>query len=314
MTGIGGGSAGGTYIRDVTYRHAREEDLLETPGVWKSALNELRGCYNLPQITAPAAGAVPLHRHFLREDGPRFCVAEAHGRVIGFGAGIVRGDWWYLGALFVLPEAQGLGVGRTLIGHARTGCPRTGWAATIADALQPVSNTLYAHHGLLPWLPVVGLQGRPSPVTKPSLPRGYEALPLDPALLDEVRPIDESVTGLDRTRDHAYLLSEEGARQGWVLCRDGRSRGYVYVTDSGLIGPAAATRPQEMTLLIQVALACLTEQGAEKVYAAVPGPNAEAQRALLQAGLVFDACPGTLLVSRPFGRFDRYVISSYALM
>ena len=69
-----------------------------------------------------------------------------------------------------------------------------------------------------------------------------------------------------------------------------------------------------MTLLTKLALASLNERGAESVYVAVPGPNVEAQRVLLQAGLVFDACPGLLLVSRPFGRFDRYVIANYGLM
>lgn len=307
-------SAMADSIREIVYREARDEDLRETSGVWRAALNELYGRHNLPQITAPATGELPLYRHFLREDPQRFWVAEAQGRVVGFGAGLVRGDWWYLAALFVLPEAQGRGVGRTLIGKARTGSPQAGWAATISDALQPVSNTLYAHHGLLPWLPIVGLVGKPSTVEKPSLPRGTEALPLDPDLLADVRRIDESVTGLDRTVDHAYLLSEEGARRGWVLCRKGRPRGYVYVADSGLIGPAASTPYGDMALLIRFALATLGDRGVESVYAAVPGPNAEAQRVLLQAGLVFEACPGLLLASRPFGRFDRYVIANYGLM
>jgi hypothetical protein len=69
-----------------------------------------------------------------------------------------------------------------------------------------------------------------------------------------------------------------------------------------------------MTLLMQVALATLGERGTESVYAAIPGPNAEAQRVLLQAGLVYEACPGLLLASRPFGHFDRYVIANYGLM
>ncbi len=307
-------SALAAHTRDIAYREAREGDLRETPGIWRAALNELYGRHNLPQITAPATGELPLHRHFLREDPQRFWVAEAKGRVVGFGAGLVRADWWYLAALFVLPETQGRGIGRTLIGKARTGSPQVGRTATITDALQPVSNTLYAHHGLLPWLPIVGLVGRPSSVERSALPRGDEVLPLDLELLAEVRRIDESVTGLDRTVDHAYLLSEEGARQGWVLCRKGRPEGYVYVNDTGLIGPAASTRAGDMALLVRFALATLGERNVESVSAAVPGPNAEAQRVLLQAGLVFEACPGLLLASRPFGRFDRYLIASYGLM
>lgn len=315
MTGIESGSASGQHGDDVVYRNGREEDLLPTAFVFKSALNELYRRYNLPEVTAPEAVFVPLHRHLLHCDGPRFWVAEADGRLAGWGAGMVRGDWWYLAALFVLPEFQGRGVGRTLLQHARTDAPSPATrAATITDALQPVSNTLYAHHGLLPWLPVLGLVGRPSPVATPPIPKGYDVVRLDPELLEEVRLIDERVTGLDRTPDHAYLLSTEGGRHGWLLRRNGRSDGYIYMSQSGLVGPAASVRPGVMALLMQFALATLNERGAERVYAAVPGPNVEAQRILVKAGLVFEDCPGLLLVSRPFGRFDRYVIAAYGLM
>ena len=99
-----------------------------------------------------------------------------------------------------------------------------------------------------------------------------------------------------------------------MLCRNGRPEGYIYVHPKGVVGPAASTRRGGVTLLMKLALASLNERGAESVYVAVPGPNVEAQRVLLHAALVFDACPGLLLVSRPFGRFDRHVIANYGLM
>ena len=313
MTGIASPSAGRQSAGEVTYRSAREDDLPATARVFKGALNELYGRHNLPLVETPEDKLVPYHRHLLRHDGERFSVAELDGSIVGFGAGIVRDDWWYLAALFVLPEAQGRGVGRTLIERAKTGTPPISREATITDALQPVSNTLYARHGLVPWLPIVGLAGRPSPVSARVLPKGCEAVPLDARLLADVRDVDQRVTGLDRSVDHEFLLAE-GERHGWLLCRDGRPEGYVYVNDRGLVGPAAATRRGAMTSLMGFALATLHEHGAESVYAAVPGPDLEAQRVLLQAGLVYGACPGLLLVSRPFGRFDRYVIASYGLM
>jgi GNAT superfamily N-acetyltransferase len=282
--------------------------------VFKSALNELYRGYNLPLVTAPDPGFVPLHRHFLSNDSPRFWVAEVDARLVGFGAGILRGDWWYLAALFVAPGVQGRGIGRALLEHARIGATPSRVAATITDALQPVSNTLYAHHGLIPWLPVLVLGGRPEAVAAPPLPRGCEIVPLDAGLLEEVRLIDESVTGLDRSVDHAFLLSAEGLRQAWLLRRGGKPGGYVYIREEGLIGPVASTRPDDMALLVRFAMAALAERGAEHVYAAVPGPNAAAQRTLLDAGLFYEGCPGLLLASARFGHFDRYVIAAYGLM
>ena len=54
-------------------------------------------------------------------------------------------------------------------------------------------------------------------------------------------------------------------------------------------------------------------RGADKVRAGVTGRCDGAQRALWEAGLVFDATPGLLLASRPFGRLDRYLAASYGM-
>jgi hypothetical protein len=99
-----------------------------------------------------------------------------------------------------------------------------------------------------------------------------------------------------------------------VLRCDGRPAGYVFIDPTGAIGPAASLRPANMTLLMQHALAELAAHKPETVRASVPGHNLTAQRTLWQAGLVFENPSGLLLMSRPFGRFDRYVVGSYGLM
>jgi len=139
-------------------------------------------------------------------------VAAASDKIVGFGAGLVRDDWWYLAALFVAPEVQGRGVGDAP--RARRGRLSVRPRRHDRHSVQPVSNTLYAHHGLIPWLPILGLAGKPSRATRPSLPKGCDLIPLDASLLGEIRTIDGGVTGLDRTPDHAYLLSAEGGRKG----------------------------------------------------------------------------------------------------
>ena len=314
MTGaLRGPAAGGTEAA-ISYRPGVEGDLLPSVGVFKRALNGHYGTYNLPLVAGPDAAFVPLHRHIMENAGPRFWVAEAGGEMVGFGAGIVRGDLWYLSALFVLPEAQGCGVGGTLLRRARTDAPSGGLAATITDALQPVSNTLYARHGLLPWLPVLGLQGKAPDGAATPLPRGCEVVRLDPSLLGEVRDLDVAVTGLDRTPEHLFYLSEDGKRDGWLLRRGGRPAGYVYTSSRGLVGPAASRRRADMAVLMRAALGLMRERGIEDVYVPVPGPNRDAQRVLLAAGFTFEACPGMLLASREFGRFDRYIIANYGLM
>jgi GNAT superfamily N-acetyltransferase len=281
-----------------------------------AAVTELYARHNLRQPSATGDAELPIHRHWLQHDASRFWVAETDGRVVGFGTGIVRGRWWYLSALFVQPEVQGQGVGRALLERAKAGHPVPGGvAATITDAVQPLSNTLYARCGLLPRLPVICFTGRlTAPVLRGAPPSGTEIAPLSTASLAEVARIDEVVVGLDRTIDHLYLLSRDGGRRGWVLRRDGRPVGYVFIDPTGVIGPAASLRPAHMTLLMRHAVAELAPLGPQTVQAAVPGPNVHAQRVFWQAGLVFENPSGLLLMSRPYGRFDRYVVGSYGLM
>ena len=164
----------------------------------------------------------------------------------------------------------------------------------------------------MPWPPVLSLTGKTSPGAELLLPKGCEVVPLDTALLADVRRVDEEVIGLDRTVDRVYLLSAEAARQGWVLYSDGQPEGYVFAGEKGIMGGESASGRDRA--LIRFVLARLVDRGVETAYAAVPEPNAEAQRTLLKAGLVHDAVPGLLLTSRPFGKFDRYVIADRGLM
>lgn len=308
----GDGSAGSG---DMVFRLAREDDLLPVVRVFRAAVDDFLARHGLPGVGGADDARVPLYRHILRHDGPRFWVAERDGAVVGFTAAIVRGTWWYYSALFVLPEAQGRGVGRSLFELAKAGYPLPGGVAvTITDAVQPSSNTLYARCGLLPRIPVICFSGRPS------VPPGWTASqrgdlePISVGTLAELREIEAAVTGIDRTVDHGYLLSLGEVRRGWLLRRAGRPVGYVFVDTRGMIGPVASLRPADMTVLMGHGLGTLAKHGTESVSVAVPGPNVGAQRVLWEAGLVFENPSGLLLMSRPFGRFDRYVVGSYGLM
>lgn len=300
----------------IVYRAASQDDLWQTSRVFRAAANDLSRRHGLrPSIPADDA-RIAIHGHLLRHDAPRFWVAESDAGVVGFGAGIARGEWWFLSSLFVLPDLQGRGVGRELLEHAMAGYPLSGGvAATIADAIQPLSNTLYARHGLLARWPVIRFTGRLEGVRKPPLPpRGCRLEPVHTAALADLRHIDERVTGIDRTPDHSFLLSPEGGRRGWLVRREGRPTGYVLVDPSGVIGPAASVRAALMTFLMEHALTAVAAGAADTVSVLVPGANECAQRVLFGAGLVFEAPCGLLLQSRPFGRFDRYVFGSYGLM
>jgi GNAT superfamily N-acetyltransferase len=313
---------------EVTYRRAEEADLPRAFAVFRAALN----AYLVPAGQTPVPDddqQSPTYLHMLRHDAERFWVAEAvveelagggtgtlgaGGRqIVGWGSGLLRGDWWFLSSLFVLPEAQGIGLGARLLDLAGTGAPAGAVRATVTDSLQPVSNTLYARRGLLPREVLIGFDGRPD--ERGMAPRlgTLAPEPLTVASIPELREIDAAAAGVDRSVDHEFYLSA-GGRYGYLFRRRGRAAGYVVLRRDGWVGPVAAVRAPDVEAITAFGIADLQARGlAEQVRAGVTGRCEGAQRAFWAAGLRFSSTPGLLLSSRSFGRLDRYVAASYGL-
>jgi GNAT superfamily N-acetyltransferase len=337
------GRVNGTDTRGPTIRPARLTDTASTSRVFAAAVNELYRRRGVGLVLGDDSRRA-VHDHLLETDPQRFFVAEREGHVVAFSAALDRGSWWFLSCLFVLPREQGAGLGGRLLRAAAAARPVPGGVgATITNALQPVSNTLYARRGLFPWLALVGLTGTPRRLAPPALGRlDVVALGVDDVVA--LAEVDQAAAGADRSVDHAWYLGA-GGRRGWLFLRAGRPAGYVYVSQEGAIGPAATLRPADMEPLYVWAIAQAagadpagssaeaspqigershgggtaaaspaTAAGLRPVTAIVPGPCVAAQRALWEAGLRFGPDPGLLLASRPFGRPDRFGCGSFALM
>jgi len=314
---------------DIIFRRLRPADAEPAFNVYRTALNEYleRARQELvPEENDQTAGFL----HYLRHDASRAWGAERGGELVAYGVAIVRGDWWFLGSLFVLPQAQGSGVGAELLRLAMSGVPAGSTLATVTDTLQPISNTLYARRGMLPREVLLGFGGSPGGggggrpagaraagpkgAWRPPWP-GLGSLrpePLTPAAVPDLQPIDAAATGLDRGVDHAFYLGD-GGRRGWLLRRSGRPVAYVLYRDNGWVGPLASVRREDVAPVLAFALEELAAAGLEKVSLGVPASCEGAQRVLWEAGLVYQSTPGLLLASRPFGRLDRYLPASYGL-
>ena len=300
----------------ITYRRAEPADADRAFQVFRVALNDYlarAGQELLPDENDQDPGFL----HTLRHDGERCWVAERQGDMVAWGSAIVRDDWWFLSALFVLPEAQGVGVGAELLERARAGAPAGGVSATITDTLQPVSNTLYARRGMLPREALLGFAGLlrsgAGPGGEAARPLGtLEPEPLASAAVPELRALDLAVLGFERSVDHRFYLGE-GGRRGWLFRRAGRAVAYALYRPTGWIGPLASLRAADVEPVLRFVLAELAALGLEKVKAGVPAPCAAAQRVFWDTGLLYEATPGLLLASRPFGRLDRYLPASYGM-
>ncbi len=286
-----------------------------------AALDDLGAKQGRPPLPGPKDSAAPTLRHIMEADGERFWLACDGDRPVGFGAGLVRGAFSYCGGLFVLPEWQGQGLGRRLFETALEGLPVAGGVTALtSNAANPVSNGLYARHGIYPQHALLVLSGPAAAVaaSQPAKARGLTTEPLTAAHLDDLRGIDDAVLGFDRTPEHLWFLSQPD-HPGWLLRRRGRAVGYAYLGGDytegpGSVGPIATLRPGDQAAALRFVIAELAARGQERATVVVPGPNLAAQRLLWGAGFAFEGATGLVCASRPFARFDRYVLAGDSIM
>jgi GNAT superfamily N-acetyltransferase len=281
----------------IAYRMATDTDVEAQHGVFVAAEGELLGRHGFAWSSPPPLDALaPTLRHLLRHDGERCFVAEHEGRVVGYSAALVRGDTWFLAALFIDPGYQGAGVGRHLLELALAGAPDR--RLTISDAIQPVSNALYTRHGLLPTTPILAFHGQPA--------RGMAS----DVVASEVTPsalalLDQAAYGFDRAIDHEYWASR-AAPTLWL--RRGEPVAYSYRWPNGRIGPLAGCDEPGAAAALAAELARQASNVIE-----IPGTSRSLVRVAAEAGLRFHAPPGLLLLSDGVEPPRSLAISSYGL-
>lgn len=296
--------------RRIVYRPAWPADLEATYQIFVAAANELRARSGRPPIddTPQRRGwAIPLRRHLLSHDAERFWVAETHDQLVGFGMATLRERLWYLAALHVLPAYQAERIGSELLRR----CLATADGAravriVISESTQPISNALYAKHGMYQWVPLMHVAGAIPSLREPGL--SCETIATEQALR-QLDAIDRLVLGVTRAIDHRYWVSEPGLT-GLLFRRRGDVIGYAYVSAVGQVGPVAVRLPRELPHVLCASFRFASERGLTHVSLVVPGHCRAALAYLLRNGFRYGESINLLLASRPFGHMDRYLVSA----
>ncbi len=322
------GQSTGAPVATPTLRLATDEDLGACAAIWRTSINDYTNRLNLPEIPEDLAAVLRLYGHLRSTDPDGFVVAEQRDGtgeppIVGFVSALRRDPLWFLSMLFVLPEFQGRGLGRTLIDRVM---PAAGTAslATCTDSVQPISNALYASLGMAPRMPLLRLVGRPDrPAELPRLPEGIRVIPFDEirdgaadglsasALDDELDAIDREVVGFAHRQDHD-MVRREGRIGFLYIGVGGHTIGYGYASEAGRVGPVAVRDAALLDPLIGHLVATVAPRGAFGIW--LPGAAVTATTSLLRAGFRLDGFPVLLCWDKPVTDFSRYIPTSPGLL
>ena len=319
---------------ELTYRPARPDELGACADIWRVSINDYIVPLGQHEIPPDSNQVTRLFTHLQSTDPERFVVATSPdadadaGRIVAFTAAVERERLWYLSMLFVLPELQGLGVGRELLARVLPTDDEMA-RSTATDSAQPISNALYASYGIVPRMPLLNLVGLPErPDAFGSLPSGITPVSFDtiagrPAgsggpgggghdgLIRLIEGLDRDVVGVAHPQDHRFLRAE--ARHGWLYCGpDGSPLAYGYAGESGRLGPVAARDPDLLAPILGHLTSAVIPRGASAIW--VGGEADRALVALLRAGFRLESFPVLLCWDRPYADFSRYLPSSPGLL
>lgn len=304
-------------------RPADPAELPDCAGIWRAAINDYIGRLGQPEIPPEVHPVSRLFAHLQATDPDRFVVASDGGRIVAFGSAVVRERLWYLSMLFVLPEFQGAGLGSEMLARL---LPVDGelYRATATDSAQPISNALYATHGMVPRMPLLSLTGLPQrPDAFGPLPSGIVPLPFDELaagppdglghrmLVEAIDTLDRELLGVAHPLDHRFLRSE--SRRGWLYRGpDGTPIGYGYAGEAGRVGPVAVRDEALVAPVLGHLMSAVQPRGAFAMW--VGGAADRAIVSALAAGFRLDPFPVLMCWDRPFGDFSRYLPISPGLL
>ena len=209
------------------------------------------------------------HLRHLRETGRMVIAATDDGEPMGFGGIVVRSGVTRLADLFIDPDQQGRGVGKAILGELLHAAE----VMTTSASSDPRALPLYARAGMRPLWPYHFLLGDPRAVEPPS------SVQVEAADSDELVEIDRIATGFDRATDHEYY--EVGCRAQPLRIVSGREGiGFAYLEppqpwapDRWILLTLATIPGVESGDALRAALAFAGAQGADRLFAAVGGPN-----------------------------------------
>jgi ribosomal protein S18 acetylase RimI-like enzyme len=300
---------------NIIYRPAKPADILVAAQVYSTALNDLYQRHGLGDQVVQFTQPNPYYAFCLQEEPEGFWVAESETEIVGMAISWLRGSFWFLGCLFILPTCQQSGIGRNLLDKTLELGSSVTNRALITFPFNRVSTALYMRYGMYPREPIYRMVGDSAVARlahKETESFNYEKLPPAAASIRQLCSIDEPVLGIPLERHHEYFLNAQGSTC-YLFRREKNPEGYAYVWSNGHVGPLAVSSLNSLRGVMNTALGLAAIQETSQVSVMIPGSNDQAATIALDHKLRI-AIPFLLMSSRSFGNWDKYLLYSPALM
>ena len=306
-------------VMGLVYRLARHEDLSQVAAVFSTAIDDLNKRHGFLVEPTPRSPPNPQYAFWLEKNPSSFWVAENNGRIAGYTFSFLRGSLWFLADLFIMPNYQGKGVGRSLIertlGSWRS--HRIANRALITPAFNRSSASLYMRFGMFP-RHVLYFASAP----KERILQGLDLIDTKPleakesaqgeSRVPELNRIDQQALGFSLGWHHEFFLGVQQARC-FILRKDGHLKGYVYVRRNGRIGPLVVTSRPSFRAALMAALSLAANGDNKDVTVFYAGSNEEAASAFVKCGFRLEY-PLLFMSAHPMGEWDNYLFYSPGLM
>ena len=209
----------------IEVRPARHEDVARCIAIRTESIRAYQGALGIDYAPGDQDAAEALLDHMRTIDPDLVRVAaRVTGRhedprdVVGYVAASVHGASWFLGSLFVVPSAQGAGLGPRLLMSVRPE-GRGLSHMTCTDALQPISNAMYARLGISPRVPLFRVSGkvlstRATRLRLLSRPMPRTSDPTWESTVTDIGRVDRDVLGYEHPLDHRLVR----VRAAHALC------------------------------------------------------------------------------------------------
>ncbi len=303
-----------------TIDHATPDDLPAAAAVYQAAAIDLaeRLRAQTPWLSQTARAedlrqATGALQHLLDLDPRSVIVARDGDRITGFAAVQIQPPHAHIAFLFVLPDAQGKGLGRDLMDRLRGLIDEAGaTVVTLAASRDPRAWHRYLRFGLRPGPQVIAWRASKPvfPVQMPPHP-GLAIRHGTVADLDTIAALDRIVRGADRRADLAIWLADGGCLLA-IDRKSGDLEGYCMVSTRSQhcqAGPVATRSTDSFGVMLDIALhlANLHPNPRRLPWRIdASSRNTAMFDPLLQAGFSVDAML-TWFETGPVGHWDRLI-------